>query len=89
LVDWSTQARNDLGIAQKKNLDPVLTASPFKTEAEALHIAYDVDHGLAACLWTNDPSRALRTHDGFGAPAPGAWFELGPLFDGTEPVVAP
>ena len=82
MVDGSPKARNELEIAQKENFGPVLTAIPFKNKAEALHIANDVDHGLAACLRTNDLSHTLRTHDRCGPPAPGVWFEHGFLFEG-------
>ncbi|MEC3862504.1 5-carboxymethyl-2-hydroxymuconate semialdehyde dehydrogenase [Mesobacterium sp. TK19101] len=62
-----TQARNDMAIAQQEIFGPVLTAIPFRDEAEALEIANDVEYGLAAYLWTNDLGRALRMTDGLEA----------------------
>ena len=39
---------------------PVLTAIPFKDEAEALALANDVQYGLTGYLWTSDVTRAFR-----------------------------
>lgn len=55
-----TNAKQSMRIAQEEIFGPVLTAIPFKDEAEAIEIANDVQYGLAAYLWTNDLSRALR-----------------------------
>jgi 5-carboxymethyl-2-hydroxymuconic-semialdehyde dehydrogenase len=56
-------ARNDMRIAREEIFGPVLTAIPFKDEAEALALANDTEYGLAAYLWTNDVTRALRFSD--------------------------
>ncbi|MEW6420821.1 MAG: 5-carboxymethyl-2-hydroxymuconate semialdehyde dehydrogenase [Deinococcota bacterium] len=55
-----TGARNDMRIAQEEIFGPVLTAIPFRDEAEALALANDVKYGLAGYLWTNDLTRAHR-----------------------------
>ncbi|MCA8869888.1 MAG: 5-carboxymethyl-2-hydroxymuconate semialdehyde dehydrogenase [Rhodobacteraceae bacterium] len=55
-----TQASNDMRIAQEEIFGPVLTVIPFKDEAEAITLANGVAYGLAAYIWTNDLSRALR-----------------------------
>jgi 5-carboxymethyl-2-hydroxymuconic-semialdehyde dehydrogenase len=62
-----THARNDMRIAQEEIFGPVLTAIPFKDEAEALALANDVQYGLTGYLWTSDVSRALRFSDSMEA----------------------
>ena len=47
-------------IAQEEIFGPVLTAIPFKDEAQAIAIANQVDYGLAAYAWTKDLGRAQR-----------------------------
>ena len=55
-----TRATNDMRIAQQEIFGPVLTAIPFRDEAEAVRIANDVAYGLAAYVWTNDLGRGHR-----------------------------
>lgn len=58
-----TNARNDMRIAQEEIFGPVLTAIPFRDEAEALALANDVNYGLSGYLWTSDVTRAIRFSD--------------------------
>jgi 5-carboxymethyl-2-hydroxymuconic-semialdehyde dehydrogenase len=58
-----TAAHNRMRIAQEEIFGPVLTAIPFKDEAEALAFANDVQYGLTGYLWTSDLTRALRFTD--------------------------
>lgn len=58
-----THARNDMRIAQEEIFGPVLTAIPFRDEAEALELANDVQYGLSGYLWTSDVTRAFRFTD--------------------------
>lgn len=51
---------NDMRIAQEEIFGPVLTAIPFKDEADALAKANGVKYGLASYLWTGDIARAHR-----------------------------
>jgi 5-carboxymethyl-2-hydroxymuconic-semialdehyde dehydrogenase len=58
-----TGANNQMRIAQEEIFGPVLTAIPFKDEAEALALANDVQYGLTGYLWTADVTRAFRFTD--------------------------
>jgi 5-carboxymethyl-2-hydroxymuconic-semialdehyde dehydrogenase len=62
-----TNATNTMRIAQEEIFGPVLTAIPFKDEADALRLANDIPYGLAGYLWTNDVTRALRFSDAMEA----------------------
>ena len=55
-----TGANNQMRIAQEEIFGPVLTAIPFKDEADALSIANDVDYGLTAYVWTQSMERGMR-----------------------------
>lgn len=55
-----TNAHNKMRIAQEEIFGPVLTAIPFKDEAEALALANDVQYGLTGYIWTSDVTRAFR-----------------------------
>ncbi|ARQ14439.1 5-carboxymethyl-2-hydroxymuconate semialdehyde dehydrogenase protein (plasmid) [Rhizobium etli] len=58
-----TGANNRMRIAQEEIFGPVLTAIPFKDEADALALANDVQYGLTGYLWTSDVTRAFRFTD--------------------------
>jgi 5-carboxymethyl-2-hydroxymuconic-semialdehyde dehydrogenase len=62
-----TNAHNKMRIAQEEIFGPVLTAIPFKDEADALAIANDVQYGLTGYVWTSDVTRAFRFSEGLQA----------------------
>ena len=62
-----TGANNGMRIAQEEIFGPVLTAIPFKDEADALALANDTQYGLTGYLWTSDVTRAFRFTDALQA----------------------
>ena len=58
-----TNAHNKMRIAQEEIFGPVLTAIPFRDEADALALANDVQYGLTGYIWTSDVTRAFRFSD--------------------------
>ncbi|KAF9769055.1 hypothetical protein IL306_013586 [Fusarium sp. DS 682] len=50
----------DARILREEIFGPVLTVLAFDTEEEALRMANDTEYGLAAYVWTESLSRALR-----------------------------
>jgi succinate-semialdehyde dehydrogenase / glutarate-semialdehyde dehydrogenase len=54
------KVREDMLVMQEETFGPVAPVMVFDTEHEAVHAANDTPFGLAAYVWTNDLSRALR-----------------------------
>ena len=52
--------RNEMEIAQEEVFGPVLAVIPFEDEEEAIRLANATRYGLAAGVWTENLSRALR-----------------------------
>lgn len=59
--------RPDLHILDTELFGPVLSVLRFRTEDEALALANDTGHGLAAGIFTRDNARALRMSRGVRA----------------------
>ena len=57
----------DLRIVDTELFGPVLSVLRFRTEQEALMLANDTEHGLAAGIFTRDSARALRMSKGVRA----------------------
>ena len=55
--------RQDLRIVDTELFGPVLCVQTFRTEEEAIRLANDTDHGLAAGIFTRDSARSLRMAD--------------------------
>jgi acyl-CoA reductase-like NAD-dependent aldehyde dehydrogenase len=53
--------RNDWRIAREEIFGPVLVAIPWSDEADVIRMANETHYGLAAYVWSNDLSKALRT----------------------------
>lgn len=53
-------ARPEDRVFREEVFGPVVTVTPFDTEAEAIALANDTSYGLAAAVWTSNLSRAHR-----------------------------
>ncbi len=54
------EGHNKMRVFQEEIFGPVVSVTPFKDEAEALHIANDTLYGLGAGVWTRNGNRAYR-----------------------------
>lgn len=54
----------DSETAQSEIFGPVVSIIPFRTEADAIHLANSTKYGLAASIWTNNGARGLRVAQG-------------------------
>ncbi|HEY7003035.1 MAG TPA: aldehyde dehydrogenase family protein [Gaiellaceae bacterium] len=52
--------QNAMTVAQEEIFGPVVTVTPFEDEAEAVKLANEIQYGLVATVWTQDPARGHR-----------------------------
>jgi betaine-aldehyde dehydrogenase len=75
---------NSSRLGQEEIFGPVVVATPFKDEEEAVRLANDVPFGLVAGVWSNDYVRSMRVArriragtvwiwDNYAQPAEGIW----------------
>jgi phenylacetaldehyde dehydrogenase len=70
-------------VVQEEIFGPVLIASKFADEAEALQLANDSEYGLGASIWTRDISRVHRFIKGFKAG--NVWVNVHNVLDAALP----
>jgi acyl-CoA reductase-like NAD-dependent aldehyde dehydrogenase len=58
------RVRSEMRIAQEEIFGPVVVASPFDTEEEAVRLANATSFGLSGSVWTSDIAKAIRTAKG-------------------------
>ena len=74
---------NKVTVMQEEIFGPVLVVMPFDDEEEALRLANDNIYGLAASVWTQDISRALRCVKALEAGT--VWVNAHDLVDSAMP----
>jgi acyl-CoA reductase-like NAD-dependent aldehyde dehydrogenase len=55
-----TGVRNEMVVAREEIFGPVISAIPFRDEAEAIALGNDSDYGLYGYVWTGDAARGMR-----------------------------
>lgn len=84
---WTGLA-DDARVVNEEIFGPCCHIRPFDTEAEVLALANDTNYGLAAAVWTQDMSRALRVSRGIdcGICWVNSWFlrDLRTAFGGSK-----
>jgi phenylacetaldehyde dehydrogenase len=74
---------NQSQLVQEEIFGPVLVVLPFDSEEEAIQLANDNEFGLAASVWTQDISRAMRATRALEAGT--VWVNAHDLVDSAIP----
>lgn len=61
------EGNNAMRVFQEEIFGPVVSVTPFDSEAEALAIANDTEYGLSAAVWTRDQATSYRMSRGIQA----------------------
>lgn len=62
-----TEVESGMQVAQEEIFGPVVSILTFRTEAEAIELANDIEYGLAGAVWTEDMRQAHRMVDAIQA----------------------
>jgi len=62
-----TNVRQDMTVVREEIFGPVLVATPFASEEEALRLANDTNYGLGASIWTRDINKVHAFSSAFKA----------------------
>lgn len=73
----------DARIMREEIFGPVVVATPFETEAQALALANDTDFGLGASVWSQDLARVQRLSAGIKAGT--VWVNTHNMLDPSMP----
>ena len=79
-----TGVRPDMRIAREEVFGPVLTAMPFDDVDEVITASNDSDYGLAASIWTEGLSSAVRMTERLQAGT--VWINGHAMYDASLPI---
>jgi phenylacetaldehyde dehydrogenase len=78
-----TNVRQDMSVVREEIFGPVLVATPFKSEDEALRLANDTCYGLGASIWTRDFNKIQHFTRNFRAGT--VWVNIHNVLDMAMP----
>jgi phenylacetaldehyde dehydrogenase len=76
-------AKPSMKIVQEEIFGPVVAAIPFESEEELIQLANASSYGLAAGVWTNDVTKALRITDALNVGT--VWINTYSIVDAALP----
>jgi aldehyde dehydrogenase len=74
---------NSMRVFQEEIFGPVVAAIPFESEEELIQLANESSYGLAAGVWTNDVTKALRITDALNVGT--VWINTYSIVDAALP----